>query len=61
MRTAFILALAVTLSGCSIPERNTVTRPLRLSKGDGRLIDATQRAIISVRRDVIGFDGAAAA
>lgn len=57
MRTAFFLVLVMVLSGCSIPERNTVTRPLKLSKGDGRLIDATQRAIISVRRDLIGSDG----
>ena len=57
MRAAFILVLVMVLSGCSIPERNTVTRPLKLSEGDGRLIDATQRGIISVRRDLIGSDG----
>ena len=60
MRTALVLALVIVLNGCSgltIPERDTVTRPFNPSKGSGRLIDARQRAIISVRRDVIGSDG----
>lgn len=58
MRSLLVLAIVVTMSGCSIiTERKTVTRPFDPSTGRGRLIDAKQRAIISLKRDVISSDG----
>lgn len=58
MRTIFKTILVVAgLGGCTAAEWDSINRPFNPSHGDSRLIDAKQRAIISVNRPVLGADG----
>ena len=57
MRTLLLLSLTMLLSACSSAEWHSINRKFKPTSGDSRLIDAKQRAIISVTRDVIGADG----
>ncbi len=49
--------VVVGLSGCTAAEWDSINRPFNPSHGDSRLIDAKQRAIISINRPVLGADG----
>ena len=57
MRGILVVGLATLLSACTGAEWNSINWGFNPTDGDSRLIDAKQRAIISVRRDVIGADG----
>ena len=58
MRTILKTAIvAVGLAGCTAAEWDSINRPFNPSHGDSRLIDAKQRAIISINRPVLGADG----
>ncbi len=58
MRAIFkTILVAAGLSGCTAAEWDSINRPFNPSHGDSRLIDAKQRAIISINRPVLGADG----
>ena len=57
MRALFILSLTIFLGSCSPAEWNSINRQFNPTDGDSRLIDAKQRAIIAVTRDVINANG----
>ena len=57
MRGILVVGLATLLSACAGAEWNSINWGFNPTDGDSRLIDAKQRAILSVRRDVIGADG----
>ena len=58
MRMILALSLATLLGGCGLlKEFKRPTVRFKPADGDSRLVDATRRAIISVKRQVIGEDG----
>ena len=57
MRTLLVLSLAMLLSACTLAEWHSINRKFDPTDGDSRLIDAKQRAIISVKRNVITAGG----
>lgn len=57
MRALFVLGLATLLCSCTAAEWKAINHKFQPTAGDSRLIDAKQRAIISVKRTVIGSDG----
>lgn len=61
MRIICFIILAALLSGCAITKTpahwGSISRRFNPSDGEGRLIDAKQRAIISVKRVVMGSQG----
>ena len=57
MRTIVLLTLVAFLAACSSANWKSINHPFDPDSGDSRLVDAKQRAIISVRRNLIGADG----
>ena len=57
MRAFLVLSLTTLLSACTLAEWNSINRKFNPTDGDSRLIDAKQRAIISVKRSVITVEG----
>ena len=57
MRTLFAFGLAMLLCSCTAAEWKAINHKFNPTAADSRLIDAKQRAIISVKRTVIGSDG----
>ena len=51
MRGILVVGLATLLSACAGAEWNSINWGFNPTDGDSRLIDAKQRAILSVRRD----------
>lgn len=56
MRTIVLLILAALLAACSANWKS-INHKFDPDTGDSRLVDAKQRAILSVRRNLIGADG----
>lgn len=56
-RIAVTICMAAVLAGCSGAEWNSINRQFSPTMGDSRLIDAKQRAIISVRRPEFDSSG----
>lgn len=56
MHRIFVMSFAILLGGCSA-HWTSIARPFNPSDGNGRLIDAKQRAIIAAKRGVIGVNG----
>ena len=57
MRAVLILSLVVTLTACNTAEQKSINFKFSPTDGDSRLIDAKQRAIISVKRHVLTANG----
>lgn len=54
---AAIAGLALTVSACTEAEWRSINRDFNPTHGNSKLIDAKQRALISVKRPLIGADG----
>ena len=57
MRNLPLTIVFVILTACTGAEWNSINRSFDPTKGDSRLIDAKQRAIISVRRELLDKEG----